>query len=51
MNCRCNDSTHPTLGTTFWHRAYCNWFDAKSEGSRSRAAAWGWLADRLARWA
>jgi hypothetical protein len=48
MNCRCDDIRHDTLATTAWHRAYCNWYDARAAGHRYRAAAWGALADRLA---
>ena len=51
MKCRCDDKTHPTLGTTLWHRAYCNWHDRKREGHNLRAGVWGWVADRLVRWA
>lgn len=29
MNCKCDDIRHDTLGTTIWHRAYCNWYDTK----------------------
>lgn len=51
MNCKCNDLTHDRLATTAWHRAWCNWYDARKIGHSGRAAAWGFLADRLARFA
>lgn len=34
--------------SALWHRAYCRWYDADRAGHRRRAAAWGWVADRLA---
>lgn len=34
-----------------WHRAYCNWYDHDRAGHRVRAAAWGFIADRLVHWA
>ncbi len=32
-----------------WHRAYRRWYDHRQAGHTTRAAAWGWVADRLAR--
>jgi hypothetical protein len=51
MNCKCDDLRHARLATTAWHRAYCNWYDARAAGRSRRAAAWGFVADRLARFA
>lgn len=51
MRCKCDDKKHGSLGTTLWHRAYCNWYDADRSGRRRRATAWGAIADRLARFA
>lgn len=50
MKCKCNDGQHDTK-TALWHRAYCAWYDADRGGKRVRAAAWGWIADRLVRFA
>jgi len=44
----CNEAP---LGSRTWHRAYRIWYDADRAGSTIRAAAWGWIADRLVRWA
>lgn len=44
-------SASSPLGLRVWHRAYCGWFDADRGARRVRAAAWGWLADRLVRFA
>ncbi|WP_283248694.1 hypothetical protein [Occultella gossypii] len=30
-----------------WHHAYCRWYDHRALGHHGRAAAWGWVADRL----
>lgn len=38
------------LGTRIWHNLYCRWYDARDESPKS-AAVWGWLADRVVRWA
>jgi len=32
-----------------WHGAYCRWLDAKDAGRSARAAAWGFVADRIVR--
>lgn len=48
MNCICPDRRHDTM-TALWHRAYCHWHDHHRAGHTLRAAAWGWLADRLVR--
>ena len=48
--CRCADRSH-SIGAGLWHRAYCNWFDRREAGSNRRAAVWGWIADRLVRFA
>lgn len=48
MNCKCDDRQHDTR-TALWHRAYCHWYDHRDRGQEFRAAAWGWLADRLVR--
>lgn len=50
MNCLCDDGKHDT-GTALWHRAFCRWYDHKHAGHQLRAASWGWLADRLCRYA
>lgn len=50
MNCKCSDGRHE-VGTAMWHRAYCNWYDARAAGRTIRAAAWGFVADRLVRFA
>jgi hypothetical protein len=47
VNCKCDDGTHDTLGTTVWHRAFCNWYDHDRSGHTIRAHVWGWVADRL----
>jgi hypothetical protein len=47
VNCKCSDGTHDTLGTTVWHRAFCNWYDHDRSGHTIRAHVWGWVADRL----
>lgn len=31
-----------------WHSAYVRWYDHDRAGNGIRAAAWGWVADRLA---
>lgn len=49
MKCACNDEHHDGAATTLWHRAYCRWYDHDRAGHRARAAAWGWIADRLVR--
>lgn len=48
--CVCSDGHHER-GTARWHRAYCRWYDHREAGHRIRAALWGWLADRVVRWA
>lgn len=48
MNCKCDDREHDTR-TALWHRAYCRWYDHDRAGRNRRAAAWGWVADRLVR--
>lgn len=50
MNCKCEDGQHEP-GTALWHRAYRNWYDADRAGHAIRAAVWGFVADRLVRWA
>lgn len=50
LPCICDDERHP-LGTALWHRAYCRWYDHRDRGHEVRAALWGWIADRLARFA
>lgn len=50
MKCKCDDGSHQR-NTALWHRAYCNWYDRDRAGHRVRAAAWGFIADRLARFA
>lgn len=45
-----DDQAH-TFGTALWHHAYCNWYDRDRAGHRVRAIAWGWVADRLVRFA
>lgn len=30
-----------------WHAAYCRWYDHREAGHRTRAAVWGWIADRI----
>lgn len=50
MKCKCDDGSHD-LGTALWHRAYCNWFDHDRAGRTVRAALYGWLADRIVRFA
>lgn len=39
------------FGTRAWHHAYAAWYDHRDAGHRIRAAMFGWLADRLVRWA
>lgn len=34
-----------------WHAAYCRWYDHDRAGNRVRAAVWGFIADRIVRWA
>lgn len=48
--CKCNDKKH-TIGLALWHRAYCNWFDSDRAGRTTRAKVWGWIADRVVRFA
>lgn len=50
MTCVCEDKRHDA-GTAVWHRAYCNWYDADRAGHWLRATVWGWVADRLVRFA
>lgn len=50
LGCDCPDGKH-ALGTALWHRAYRRWHEHRDRGHEFRAAAWGWLADRLVRWA
>ena len=50
MNCKCEDGRHET-GTALWHRAYCDWYDHDRAGHKVRAAIFGWIADRIVRWA
>ena len=50
MKCICNDQRHP-LGTAVWHQAYCRWYDQRAAGHRIRAAVFGFLADRVVRFA
>jgi hypothetical protein len=50
VNCKCNDERHD-VGTALWHRAYCNWYDHGQRGRGVRARVWGWIADRLVRFA
>lgn len=40
-----------SAGSRLWHAFYCLWFDADRAGRRCRAAVWGWVADRLVRFA
>lgn len=40
-----------SIGTRIWHPFYCAWLDHGDAGHRVRAAVYGWIADRLARWA
>ena len=47
MKCKCNDVRHDTTRETAWHRAWCNWYDAREAGHRARAAVWGRVADIL----
>ena len=42
------DLTGPTR---LWHGAYCRWYDHDRAGRPRRASAWGWVADRIVRWA
>jgi hypothetical protein len=48
LSCACNDQRHD-VATALWHRAYIRWYDCRDQGREIRAAAWGWLADRLVR--
>lgn len=41
----CTGSARP------WHHAFAAWYDHREAGHRWRAAFYGWLADRLVRWA
>lgn len=50
MRCICYDRQHP-FRTAVWHLAYCRWYDHDRAGHPTRAAAWGWFADRVVRWA
>lgn len=50
MNCKCDDGSHRTR-TALWHRAFCNWYDHDRAGNKRRAGMWGWVADRLVRFA
>lgn len=45
------DCCDDTIGTRLWHPAYCAWYDQDRAGHRLRAAVWGWIADRIVRWA
>lgn len=38
-------------GTRAWHHAWCAWYDHREAGHRVRSAFFGWLADRIVRWA
>lgn len=37
--------------TAVWDECYCHWYDHDRARHRIRAAVWGWLTDRAARWA
>lgn len=37
--------------TNIWHAAYSRWYDYDQAGATIRAHIWGWIADRLARFA
>lgn len=50
MNCTCSDGRH-NFATAVWHRAYCAWYDHRATGHRARAAVFGFVADRLCRFA
>jgi hypothetical protein len=50
LPCICGDGHHEFM-TALWHRSFCRWYDHDRAGHQLRAAAWGWLADRLARFA
>ena len=39
------------IGTHLWLTAYRAWFDHDRAGNSRRATAWGWIADRIVRWA
>lgn len=40
-----------SAGARRWHGAYCRWYDHREAGHRVRAAAWGFIADLIVRWA
>jgi len=48
-NCICGEQHERE--TAIWHSAFCRWYDHREAGHPRRAAVWGWLADRLVRWA
>lgn len=57
MKCKspCLDD-HKSLGEWAWHFAYNSWYAALGPDHAVplrpfRSAAWGWVADRIVRWA
>lgn len=38
-------------GAKVWHFAYRRWYDHRAAIHPRRSAVWGWIADRLVRWA
>ena len=52
-------TTHPTTdgcdtlprGSRVWHGAYCRWYDHREQGHTLRSHVWGWIADRIVRFA
>lgn len=40
-----------TAGSRRWHGAYCAWYDHDRAGHRLRSLVWGWVADRIVRFA
>lgn len=39
------------LTTRAWHVAYSHWYDNRAHGNQRRETIWGWVTDRIARWA
>ena len=39
------------LTTRAWHVAYSHWYDNRAHGNHRRETIWGWITDRIARWA
>lgn len=38
-------------GAKVWHFAYRRGYDQRAAAHPRRSAVWGWIADRLVRWA